>query len=191
MKKFVCMSLLLWMIFPVFGFYAYGQGYTITRLTDNNYVDGSPNINNHGQVVWSGFDGHDYEIFLYDGVQIIQLTNNEYLDFIPDINDKGQVVWVASDNQDEVILFDGGGVSQGVISNDSYRKYWLAINNNGQVVWEAFDDYDYEIFLYDGTNIIQLTDNERNDRRPHINDNGQVVWESEIGNNEIFIANPN
>ena len=108
MKKFVWMSLLLWMIFPVFGFYAYGQGYTITRLTDNNYVDGSPNINNHGQVVWSGFDGHDYEIFLYDG-----------------------------------------------------------------------------------TNIIQLTDNERNDRRPHINDNGQIVWESEIGNNEIFIANPN
>jgi len=40
------------MIFPVFGFYAYGQGYTITRLTDNNYVDGSPNIDNHGQVVW-------------------------------------------------------------------------------------------------------------------------------------------
>jgi hypothetical protein len=51
------------MIFPVFGFYAYGQGHTITRLTDNNYVDGSPNIDNHGQVVWESEIGNN-EIFI-------------------------------------------------------------------------------------------------------------------------------
>jgi hypothetical protein len=89
-----------------------------------------------------------------------------------------------------VVLYDGVSASQ-VVSNDSYRKYWLAINNNGQVVWEAFDDQDYEIFLYDGSKIIQLTNNERNDRKPHINDNGQVVWEADIGDIEIFLANPN
>ena len=73
-----------------------------------------------------------------------------------------------------------------IISIDTYRKYWLSINNSGQVVWEAFDDHDYEIFLYDGSKIIQLTDNERNDRKPHINDNGQVVWEADIGDIEIL-----
>ena len=90
----------------------------------------------------------------------------------------------------EVVLYDGIGASQ-IVSNDAYRKYWLAINNSGQVVWEAFDDHDYEIFLYDGSKVIQLTDNERNDRKPHINDNGQVVWEADIGDIEIFLANPN
>ncbi|MGA9260673.1 MAG: hypothetical protein WBV95_01765, partial [Desulfobacterales bacterium] len=53
------------------------------------------------------------------------------------------------------------------------------------------DDHDYEIFLYDGSKIIQLTDNERNDRKPHINDSGQVVWEADTGNTEIFLATPN
>jgi hypothetical protein len=103
-KKIVCISLLFLMIFPALGFYAYGQGYTITRLTDNNYADGSPNINNHGQVVWFGFDGHDYEIFLYDGVQISQLTNNDDTDLRPVINNNGQVVWESEIGNSEIFI---------------------------------------------------------------------------------------
>jgi hypothetical protein len=81
------------MLFSIFASSAYCQNYTITQLTDNDFIDGSPHINNLGQVVWSGFDGHDYEIFLYDGVQIIQITNNDDTDLRPVINDNGQVIW--------------------------------------------------------------------------------------------------
>ena len=74
MKRFIFLLLLSLTLFSVFASSAYCQNYTITQLTDNDFMDGSPHINNLGQVVWSGFDGHDYEIFLYDGVQIIQLS---------------------------------------------------------------------------------------------------------------------
>jgi hypothetical protein len=97
---------------------------------------------------------------------------------------------VSSDTQDEIVIYDGTGVRL-IVGTDAYRKDWLAINNNGQVVWEAFDGADYEIFIYDGTRVTQLTDNEHSDRKPHINTNGQVVWEADIGNSEIFLANPN
>jgi hypothetical protein len=64
------------------------------------------------------------------------------------------------------------------------------INDRGEVVWEGdmelFDLYRfyYEIFYYDGTNIIQLTDNDNPDDGPQINNNGSVVWK---GDGEIFL----
>jgi len=77
MKRFIFISSLLMMLISILASSAYCQNYTIKQLTDNDFIDGSPHINNLGQVVWAGFDGHDYEIFLYDGVQIIQISNND------------------------------------------------------------------------------------------------------------------
>jgi len=42
----------------------------------------------------------------------------------------------------------------------------------------SFAGNDGEIFFYDGTNIIQLTDNDFDDVGPRINDSGEVVWYS-------------
>jgi hypothetical protein len=44
------------------------------------------------------------------------------------------------------------------------------------MVWVAHDGNDFEIFFYDGTNIIQLTYNNYHDFYPQINDSGEVVW---------------
>jgi hypothetical protein len=92
------------MLFSVFASPALSQNYMIKQLTDNDVIDGSPHINNLGQVVWSGFDGHDFEIFLYDGVQTIQITNNDDEDLHPVINDNGQVVWEADIGDIEIFL---------------------------------------------------------------------------------------
>jgi hypothetical protein len=48
--------------------------YKVIQLTNNEYEDKSPEINDSGQVVWKGYDGYDYEIFLYDGANVIQVT---------------------------------------------------------------------------------------------------------------------
>lgn len=40
--------------------------------------------------------------------------------------------------------------------------------HNGQIVWIAWDGNGDEIFLYNGTNVIQLTNNEYDDRHPQI-----------------------
>lgn len=70
----------------------------------------------------------------------------------------------------------------------------VQMNNNGYVVWEAdvgngLDNQ--EIFLYDGSEVKQLTNNSENEFSPSINDNGYVVWHGysalEGGNSRIFL----
>ena len=61
--------------------------------------------------------------------------------------------------------------------------------HDGQVVWQGEDDYHYyQIFLYNGTAVVQLTDiPHHNQTHPDIH-NGQVVWEGWDGNDrEIFM----
>jgi hypothetical protein len=59
------------------------------------------------------------------------------------------------------------------------------------VVWSEHDGSDEEIFLYNGTTTVQLTDNSYDDYSPRINDSGQVVWYGgwEESNYEIFLYN--
>ena len=64
----------------------FGGTYTITQITNNTYNDNSVQINDNGEMVWSGYDGTDHEIYMYDGASITQLTDNPYYDFSPQIN---------------------------------------------------------------------------------------------------------
>ena len=61
-------------------------------------------------------------------------------------------------------------------SNSSHGFSFPQISDNGRVVWEEWDGNDYEIFLYDGTAVTQVTNNSRQDINPRINDSGHVVW---------------
>ena len=72
-------------------------GYVITQLTDNDYVDTSADINDNGYIVWAGHDGHDLEIFLYNGSTITQITDNEYDELELEANDNGYIVWSRTD----------------------------------------------------------------------------------------------
>jgi cysteine-rich repeat protein len=47
--------------------------------------------------------------------------------------------------------------------------------HQGQAVWAAWDGSDYEVFLYDGKGVVQLTRNTVDDRSPRIR-HGRVVW---------------
>jgi hypothetical protein len=97
-------------------------------------------------VVWRGYDGSDWEIFLYDGATTTQITNNSNNDGSPQINDNGYVAWSGSDgSDDEIYLYDGTTTTN--ISNNSYGDYFPQINNNGYVIWFGSDGSDYEIYL--------------------------------------------
>jgi hypothetical protein len=140
---------------------------SLIQLTDNDYDDTNPSLNPDGQVVWSGSDGHDFEIFLYDGTTIIQLTDNDYDDKKPQINPSGYVVWEGSgERQYDICLYDGTSITQ--IGHGRNPQ----INSSGIVVWEG----SYDIFLYDGTSTTQLTDTDWDEVDPQINSNGHVVW---------------
>jgi len=184
----IIVAVALLMALMPFGAAAPG-GYTISQLTDNEYDDLFPQIDD-GQVVWRGYDGNDYEIFLWDGTQTIQLTDNEYDDYWPQI-DNGQVVWRGYDGNDcEIFLWDGTQTIQ--LTNNNYPDNGPQIDD-GQVVWQRYWSdhgfYDWEIFLWDGTQTIQLTNNDYpyHDSAPQI-DAGQVAWIGYDGNYwQIFL----
>ena len=48
-------------------------------------------------------------------------------------------------------------------------------------------DNDFEIFMYNGTDIIRATDNQVDDIDVEVNNNNQIVWYANDGNDyEIF-----
>lgn len=174
--------------------------YDITRLTDNTYLEWEPQLNENGQVVWWSevkrnglLTGYVSEIFLYDGISVKKITDNGLDAVEPRINDQGKIVWLGQNEANiaidptapfdysyDVFLYDGETVR---LTDVSKRNAFVDINGNGQVVWHA-EDYNgsylfSEIFLFDGTNTIMLTEDDDDGGRdlyPRINANGQVVW---------------
>ncbi|MBD2693563.1 beta strand repeat-containing protein [Anabaena catenula] len=138
-------------------------------------------------VVWSGFDGTDDEIFFYNGTSTIQLTNNSSYEYGVHISGNN-VVWYSHDGTDyEIYLYNGTSTIQ-LTNNSSYDDYPQISGNN--VVWSGYDVTDHEIYLYNGTSTISLTNNSGDDRYPQISGNN-VVWQQDdgTGNNEIYLYN--
>lgn len=150
------------------------EDYDIIQLTDDDYWVYDPQIDN-GQVVWSGYDGEDTEIYLWTDGSVTQLTDNDVNDYFPQI-DAGQVVWIGHDGNDtEIYLWDGSSVKQ---LTDNYWDDWgYPQIDEGQVVWSGRGNsgWDLEIFHWQNDITTQITDNNFPDIEPKI-DNGQVVW---------------
>jgi hypothetical protein len=163
------------------------DGTTIMQITDNDYREVNPKINEMGQVVWEGCDTEDcgvggdgdYEIFLYDGSTVTQITVNDYEDYGPNMNDSGHVVWNGGSSGSysadlEIYLYNGTAITQ--ITDNDYGDVNPKINDSGQIVWDADDGVSQEIYLYDGAAVTKLTEHAYGDYDPDINDDGMIVW---------------
>ena len=163
----------------------------IIQLTQNDYDDTEPAVNDKGHVVWAGNLG---DIFFYDGTGVSQIGDNpypqEYQVIMPRVNNSDCIVWGRSDGNDpEIYLYDGSSVTQ--LTDNTYNDYKPVINDNGYIVWEGGDGHDDEIFLYNGSSVSQITDNLWQDYDSDINDSGQIVWMSGVGNdNDPFYFGP-
>lgn len=149
------------------------------QLTTNFFYDMAPKVHRR-QVVWYGWDGSDYEIFLYDADRdaTTQITSNLYDDVSPVLWD-GQIAWEGYPAVESDIFLHRGGQTIKIsdnIEDDVNPRIW-----SGQVVWQGFDGDDYEIYLFDGSRTIKVTANSFDDTHPEIRDN-LVVWTGFEGN---------
>jgi hypothetical protein len=168
--------------------YLYSNG-SSKKITDNDYDNGYPYINNSGLIVWAGRYSPNYKIYLYNGSNIQEIANvspsigeNNY-NCVPAINNNSQIVWSSFDGNDyEIYLYGGGIISK--ITNNSRRDYAFSssINNNGDIVWSGDDGNDTEIYLYHNGVITQITNNTCSDSSPRINDKLEITWKSVDGN---------
>ena len=178
----------------------------IFQLTDNNTDDRFASV--YGQnVVWAGHDGNDYEVYLFDyaayraagspantAPYTRRLTFNAYDDKDPQPSDEAVVWWGYDTNSPhdiEIFYYNFAAAAANPayqpqnISNNNYDDYDPQISG-AMVTWYASDGIDNEIYLYDGTQRVQVTSNGFNDRRPDIS-GSIVVWEGYDGQDyEIF-----
>lgn len=153
-------------------------------VTDNgdDLTDEDPQIWGN-QVVWAGYDGNDYEIYLYDGTQVVPLTDNETDDTQPRIH-SGKVTWEGEGDADgEIYFWDGAKTTR--LTNNARVDRAPRIHGS-DVVWEEVIGTTSEIFLYHAGARTQVTRNDRDDVTPEVED-GTVVWAGFDGNDwEIY-----
>jgi hypothetical protein len=137
--------------------------------------------------------------YVYGG-EIIRLTNNNLNDFAPRVNGQGKVWW-----QQQRLDPDGIGRTY-IMQYNGAEVITISEFNEAGTLWHGQSSIDgnsivyakgvpTEIYLFDGTNEIQITSNNYNDVEPYIC-NGYIVWYAQppynpgSHPNEIFLYKP-
>jgi len=149
-------------------FYYSGVSGITQQLTSDPYDKYSPTLNSRGDVVW---DDSNENIFLYkaDSKQTIPLGAG----LRPFLNDNGDVTWGTPD----VYLYKNSSGSTTKISDNLTNNFQPRINSSGDVVWAGSKNGSQNIFLYNGQNIIQISNNSQSyNSYPQINNEGDIAW---------------
>ena len=179
------------------------NGKEAIQISENSKIRDSSSRTEGKKVIWkSKLSNPNSGIFL-DNKKTIELTRAFNLIFGGDTDDLDprilgeNVVWKSERN---LFLYDGREVIQLDNKDKNVRISSLQISGNN-IVWTARDSDDYgetfpsnvkvgttrEIFLYDGKETIQLTDNHVADYSPQISGNN-IVWQSgKFSNSQIFL----
>ena len=170
-----------------------GQLSGVIKFYDGNNTRTLGSYNSNGtyldilgdKVVWRGYDGSDSEIYFYNGTNTIQLTNNSVVDIFPRLSDNG-VVWGVYDGNSsyEIYVYDNNNNTIKLADVNMKDFGWSAQDSfdvsGNNIVWSSYDGNDFEIYLYDGTTIIQVTDNGVDDIEPQTSGNS-IVWKGQYG----------
>jgi hypothetical protein len=170
----------------------YYDGLETVELTDNTTQDKNPVVTDRGagdfNLTWEAHDGVSWDIMHYDGTVTTNLTDTPSVDEMSHQSCGDRTVWRQySGGQYSIWLHDGSGgiaisTSSGSLSNPQVSETL--------VTWWGTGGFGGDIFVYDGTEVTQLTDNGNLlDRDPMV-DGGTVVWYGvdDDGDQEIFMA---
>ena len=164
----------------------------VNFLTNNNVSDSSPQISGKN-VVWSGYEDGDNEIYFYnhDNASVTRLTNNDTYDSDPQI-DGNNIVWSSEEDGDNEIYFYNGSETIQLTDND-VRDGAVQVSGNN-VAWLSYEgtpNYRFpsnsEIYFYNGSETIKLT-NDDTFKSGFSLDGDNLVWSSSDGKDtEIFL----
>ena len=161
------------------------KGSSPRKISNNSYGPNiQPLINNQGQVVWQGYDGHDYEIYYWDAAKpvILNISNNAYDDDSPSLNARGEVVWLGTDGANPDIFYWNplNGGAKKISNNFDEKNEAPFLNDLGQVLWRGYDRHDWEIYFRDARSqgpVYNLSNNEYDDPGSQmLNSRGEVAW---------------
>jgi hypothetical protein len=188
------------------------DGSTVRSLSDAHRNNHSARLNNLGQVAWVGGDrpdGLDSAVYLWDGARVTPLSTDTGEHTELQINDCGQVAWqgwIASGSTPQLYLWSSGRVVR--LTTGERSSYNFELSDSGQVIWESAPamkaaapgakppapspaDLDQEIFLWNGSRVLQLTNNTVDDNSPRLSPGGTAAWRSWDGRHfQIHVYSP-
>jgi len=105
-------------------------------------------------VAWQHRDGSDNEIMMYDGTTTVPLTANTVPDERPEVSGN-TVIWQRPvDSRYQIMYWDGSAERQ--VSSGGYCFFYRL--DGTSCVWrEAIPGQHDDIYMYDGTSTIQIT----------------------------------
>jgi hypothetical protein len=152
------------------------DGNDVVQLTDNDRLERFVKIDG-GNIVWSAISpAEDEEIWFHDGTTAFPLTDNALTDTRPRLSG-ANVVWEGNVDPNSIRsaeVFFSDGLTTLRLTNTLRSENFPRVTGN-RAVWDRFDGQDNELFLYDGNNVIQLTDDEVDQLAPEIS-NEAITW---------------
>lgn len=154
------------------------------HLIDSTFYVGkyglySPSLHD-GKIAWIKYhqDNNEYGLYYWDGNTIFQISRNQMMKYTPSTF-QGTIAWSQkrSDNSGTEILY-WDGISTRLVTNDGHAPSLF----NGKIAFTRND----EIYLWDGSSIIQITNNSRRNRRPSLYEN-TIAWDMHNGTNTEIV----
>ena len=175
----------------------YYDGSIVKQLTNNDLNDSYPSLS-QGSIVWQrNFSDYNSDIYLWDGLIITRFTNDiEFAASFPCLYN-GKISWQSYSRltpergsnyiNGSILYWDGietSKISDLISTNDTWPKVF-----ENKIAWSEDDGNDYEVYLWDGKTVFQLTNNDSDDYNVSLN-NYWVAWSNFGGSNsEIFYWN--
>jgi beta propeller repeat protein len=176
--------------------FIYDHDSNTTKLLSEAAEEASAPAISGGNVVWVSNDGALFNIMFYDGTATTKLNSGVFWNGFPQVSGS-RAVWVRYEpDEGEIMLYSHKPCPTTTqLTDDDYLDAEPQIYN-GYVVWTRSDGNDEEIFFYDGSAIMQITNNNLVDSAPQVcwvEGPGPVVtWQWYDGNdNEISVAKYN
>lgn len=148
----------------------------------------------NGRIAITAFDGHDYEVLVWENGSFSQITNKSTNDLALGID--GPYVLISGyDGGADTEIFLWNGITMTQITNNNFDEYSNEVAmSNGWVAWNDLDSTGRkeQVFLWDGSSKRQISNNRYgvNSQAYLVMHNGQIAWTASDGNDgEVYVWN--
>ena len=166
----------------------YWDGTNSTKVTSESllWVDSLSLF--EGTIAWTPGGLYAY-IFLWDGTETIKRWNTNGAQHAVSLSNTGFAhEYHHQDTDKSVIYYWAYPITYPTFTYESEYDNKAPSLYEGTIAWQSWDGHDWEIFYWDGTSVMQVTDNDVDDTAPSLY-NGSIAWQSRNGADyEIFYA---
>ena len=175
-KKYFHRHIILYCLFTVLCFPSIAFS-VIHKITDNTADDIAPSLYD-GKIAWESDVDGDLEIYYWDGTTTHKVTNNTADDTSPSLYED-KIAWSSNVDGDWEIYYGNRCKIQQITDDNDDDYDGEPSLYNGTIAWERnVDGSSSEIYYWNGTTTIQITDSAPEDNMPSLY-NGTIAWESD------------